>query len=1175
MLYSETLMRMYWRCLSILGAGVLLFCIVPSEGRAQSPRKELSRLSSGSFIDVAEQSGLSAGLSAMSIAWLHWNQDGWPDLWLGHHGDKMPGKLFLNQQDGTFSSDIAPQITSPYSRTWDQHGALWADLDNDGDQDLIVETGAASGKGAEPNLIFRNESSGTSLYGSLVLQEGTGLEYERGRGRMPAAVDYDGDGLIDIIPTTTLRPGGTLLERAPARLFRQTSTTVGTFSFADMSVESGFQVDKSVDFGQIADLSGDQRPDILLVHGGAFPVRIYDPTTTPFTDLTSELMPRNFFRVRDATIADFNGDLHADLFLCRRYWASDWAQSGDSLFTMELRVQKNSGSRLPYGGATVHTSGSLRIRGVDVPVDHIYVGSEGHHPSSSLDIVLDHPNQDNYGLVDPDTLDQSGQVFIAGYDTTEATWTVKLVALSGGTNRTLAVSTPESTIENFSPIGAVEESHSSVLLLYDPEQGRYVRKTSGNPGRFSCTNTTSGDFDNDGDIDLYLANVGTLRSRPNALLENDGRGNFHEVPGGGGAAGDTSAVFGGNVLEVKARTITADYDRDGFLDLFTPGSDIVKILGDPILDDNGGPVFKPIPTQLFRNRGASLLPADEHHYAFFDLVGTLSNRDAIGARIVVYAGGKSQLREQGGGVRHFAQDDKLLHVGLGASTRIDSVIVQWPNGNAQYLTDLSVDQVHTIVENAPPTARDDVAEARSGKPVQVNVLKNDSDADDGVLSIRTIKNPLHGTASKTKSTITYTPDEWFAGQDTLEYTIQDGQGGRSQAQVIVSVSDPPPIERDLRITAEWNLVGVPLAVEDSSYQALFADLPITSSPVAFQGSYVEASRLVRGKGYWIEAESSKTKAVGGQAINTIQLDLSEGWNLISGPSCSLPAEAIVDSERSINPGTLHAYRRGGYTPSDTLHPGAGYWLHARSDGAITLDCNAISSSAQATHRNRGGAHDDRGRLVISSSASRQQVLYFGAKQEESSPVSSEMPPAPPANAFDARFEGGRRVIESEDGFIELQVPSYPVTIELAAQPQKASSQTYVLEELVHNEVVAQHNLRRGRPVSIENASVKRLRLQAEADRPDAFTLRGNYPNPVQTTTTIAMDLPESAKVSVAVFDILGRHVMTLPEQVLYAGSGRTLPLDATQLASGMYIYRLRAEMTSRTVTKTGRMIVAK
>jgi hypothetical protein len=502
------------------------------------------------------------------------------------------------------------------------------------------------------------------------------------------------------------------------------------------------------------------------------------------------------------------------------------------------------------------------------------------------------------------------------------------------------------------------------------------------------------------------------------------------------------------------------------------------------------------------------------------------------------------------------------------------VIVQWPSGNAQYLTDLPVDQVHTIVENALPTAQNDEAETYGGKPVQVSVLKNDSDTDGDTLSIATIENPIHGTASKADGIVTYTPDKWFAGQDTLEYVIQDGHGGKSRARVIVTVSEPPPIELGVNVTADWNLVGVPVTVEDSSYQTLFSDLSIMSSPLTFQGSYDERSALVSGKGYWIETDVSSTQVIQGKPINAIQLDLRSGWNLISGPSCALPVEAIVDSAGSIDPGTLYAYH-GGYIPSDTLRPGVGYWLQARSDGAITLNCNAVSSSAQTTHRHRVGASDDRGRLVISSRASQQQVLYFGAKQEEVSSVSSQMPPAPPANVFDARFEGGQRVIDSQGGFIELQVPTYPVTVELAAPPQEASSQTYVLEELVNNEVVAQHDLRRGRPVSIENASVDRLRLQAEADRPSTFSLRGNYPNPLQTTTTIAMDLPESAKVSVAIFDILGRRVMTLPEQVLYAGSERTLPLDATQLASGMYIYRLRAEMTSRTVTKTGRMIVAK
>ena len=97
----------------------------------------------------------------------------------------------------------------------------------------------------------------------------------------------------------------------------------------------------------------------------------------------------------------------------------------------------------------------------------------------------------------------------------------------------------------------------------------------------------------------------------------------------------------------------------------------------------------------------------------------------------------------------------------------------------------------------------------------------------------------------------------------------------------------------------------------------------------------------------------------------------------------------------------------------------------------------------------------------------------------------------------------------------------------------------------------------------------------EATLPETFALRGNYPNPFNPVTQIAFDLPEAAMVAVQVYDLLGRRVLTLPGQSLGAGSNRTVAVDGSSLASGLYLYRLRATAAQQTWEQTGRMVLLK
>ncbi len=93
--------------------------------------------------------------------------------------------------------------------------------------------------------------------------------------------------------------------------------------------------------------------------------------------------------------------------------------------------------------------------------------------------------------------------------------------------------------------------------------------------------------------------------------------------------------------------------------------------------------------------------------------------------------------------------------------------------------------------------------------------------------------------------------------------------------------------------------------------------------------------------------------------------------------------------------------------------------------------------------------------------------------------------------------------------------------------------------------------------------------------PTEFALHGNYPNPFNPSTRIQFDLTERAQVTLQVIDVLGRNVMELPAQAFEAGTNHTIELNAVDLASGTYLYRIAATGAESRYEKTGLMMLVK
>ena len=93
-----------------------------------------------------------------------------------------------------------------------------------------------------------------------------------------------------------------------------------------------------------------------------------------------------------------------------------------------------------------------------------------------------------------------------------------------------------------------------------------------------------------------------------------------------------------------------------------------------------------------------------------------------------------------------------------------------------------------------------------------------------------------------------------------------------------------------------------------------------------------------------------------------------------------------------------------------------------------------------------------------------------------------------------------------------------------------------------------------------------------ASLPEKFTVHGNYPNPFQETTQLAFDLPWQARVRVEVIDVIGRHVLSVPESDMMAGWSKSIELNGATLPAGLYLYRVIADSPIERSVQVGRFV---
>ena len=133
----------------------------------------------------------------------------------------------------------------------------------------------------------------------------------------------------------------------------------------------------------------------------------------------------------------------------------------------------------------------------------------------------------------------------------------------------------------------------------------------------------------------------------------------------------------------------------------------------------------------------------------------------------------------------------------------------------------------------------------------------------------------------------------------------------------------------------WNLVGLPIDIDDTQYQFLFPN-SIEGTLYSFMnGAYILETELNIGQGYWLRFSADETNLLTDECIFELTIALVEGWNLITVGSCSVNVNDIYDPSGIIQPGTLYGFNET-YFSASYLNPGEGYWIRTSGDGDITL-----------------------------------------------------------------------------------------------------------------------------------------------------------------------------------------------------------------------------------------------
>jgi hypothetical protein len=340
-------------------------------------------------------------------------------------------------------------------------------------------------------------------------------------------------------------------------------------------------------------------------------------------------------------------------------------------------------------------------------------------------------------------------------------------------------------------------------------------------------------------------------------------------------------------------------------------------------------------------------------------------------------------------------------------------------------------------------------------------------------------------------------------------------------------------------------------VEDRQRTQVFPSS--TSNAFTFMpGGYVRRDTLAYGTGYWLTFPSPQTVNLLGFPRVRDSIAVSAGWNMIGTISDSVRSTAVVQIPPTIVASLFFKYATG-YVPDSVLQPACGYWVKTSAPGLLVLSSASSSDKIGSPfhgYLDRAGlitfwdGHHSMQNLYVTSDRIGKEDLDFFA-----------LPPLPPSGLFDVRFATGRVLESTGEGDLRT-IPilttsaEYPLTIAWDTKGQPIDASLVIGTRAVTIDS-------KGSVTANDPKAAIALRIGGRPSLPKEFGLLQNFPNPFNPSTTIAYDLPRDTRVTLKLYDILGREVTTLVNEDEKAGH-KTIAWSSEDVASGVYYYRLQA-----------------
>ncbi len=505
----------------------------------------------------------------------------------------------------------------------------------------------------------------------------------RSVGSGAAFLDFDNDGLLDILLLQNGGPGSGITNQ----LYRQ--TTDG--SFADVSLNSGLDVDGFAMGVAVGDINNDGRVDVLVTEYRQSRLFLNQTigATPKFVDISESAALDNDAWGTSSCFFDYNRDGWLDLVLVN-YVNYD-----------PSRACYDGAGRQDFCGPHAFKGRPTRLFKNLGDVDRDGLGDARFEDVTTSSGLSQKPGP-GLGVFCADfDGDQWPDIFIANDGAPNHLWMNR----QDGTFSEEAVargiaynSMGKSEADMGIAIGDVDGNGLFDIFVTHLARETHTLWTQGPRGVFADKTATSGltktawrgtgfgtafaDLDNDADLDLVLVNGRVMRakSRPSniapgladfwadyaqqdQILLNDAAGMFADVS-------EENSYFSAHA-SVSRGLACADFNNDGSMDL------LVTHIAEP--------------PALFKN-----VKAKAGNWIAIKAVDPELNRDAYGAEVYVMANGKRFMRWINPGYSFMCSNDPRAHFGLGSMKSIDKILVVWPDGRTESFPPVPINQQHTL-----------------------------------------------------------------------------------------------------------------------------------------------------------------------------------------------------------------------------------------------------------------------------------------------------------------------------------------------------------------------------------------------------------------------------------------------------------------------------------------------